>query len=114
MFARRIVAGALCATLAAGVSVPAMAQVSVVTDQSSVRAGELQVPVNKSQVLRVDRSYGKALIGNPDIADVLPLTDRSIYVLGKKVGTTSLAGACATASAPMLPPPPARLSMTNC
>jgi len=90
MLARRIVAGALCATLAAGVATPVMAQVSVVTDESSVRAGELQVPVNKSQVLRVDRPYGKALVGNPDIADVLPLTDRSIYVLGKKLGTTSL------------------------
>jgi pilus assembly protein CpaC len=90
MLARRIVAGALCATIAAGITTPAFAQVSVVTDESSVRAGELQVPVNKSQVLRVDRSYGKALVGNPDIADVLPLTDRSIYVLGKKMGTTSL------------------------
>ena len=90
MRSRRLLAGALSASIALGVGAPALAQVSVVTDNSSVRAGELQVPVNKSQVLRVDRSYGKALIGNPDIADVLPLTDRSIYVLGKKVGTTSL------------------------
>ena len=41
-------------------------QVSVATD---VGAGELDVPVNKSQVLRSDRPYAKALIGNPDIAD---------------------------------------------
>ena len=34
MVARRIVAGALCATLAAWIAAPAMAQVSVVTDQS--------------------------------------------------------------------------------
>lgn len=90
MLTRRIFAVVLSATLAAGAPHPAIAQVSVMTDDSSVRAGELQVPVNKSQVLRVDRSYGKALVGNPDIADVLPLTDRSIYVLGKKLGTTSL------------------------
>ncbi len=32
----------------------------------------------------------KALIGNPEIADILPLTDQSLYVLGKKMGTTSL------------------------
>jgi pilus assembly protein CpaC len=50
----------------------------------------LSVPVNKSQVLRSDRPFAKALIGNPEIADVLPLSDRSIYVLGKKMGTTSL------------------------
>ncbi len=40
-----------------------------------VHAGELAVPVNKSQVLRSDRPYAKALIGNPEIADVLPLTN---------------------------------------
>ena len=42
--------------------------------------------VNKSQVLRSDRPFAKALIGNPEIADVLPLTDQSLYVLGKKIG----------------------------
>ena len=64
-----------------------LAQVSVA---EGVHAGELDVPVNKSQVLRTDRPYSKALIGNPEIADVLPLSDRSLYVLGKKTGTTSL------------------------
>src|SRR5438046_8341361 len=66
---------------------PATAQVSVA---SGVDAGEIAVPVNKSQVLRADRPYAKALIGNPDIADIVPITDRSVYVLGKKTGTTSL------------------------
>jgi pilus assembly protein CpaC len=62
----------------------------VSSDSSAVHAGELAVPVNKSQVLRVDRPYAKALIGSPEIADVLPLTDQSLYVLGKKTGATSL------------------------
>src|ERR1044071_2965740 len=66
---------------------PALAQVSVAT---GVGAGELDVPVNKSQVLRSDQPYTKALIGNPDIADIVPITDTSVYVLGKKTGTTSL------------------------
>ena len=48
------------------------------------------MPVNKSQVIRSDRPYAKALIGNPEIADILPLTNQSLYVLGKKMGTTSL------------------------
>ena len=67
---------------------PAAAQ--GVSIAEGVHAGELAVPVNKSQVLRTDRPYAKALIGNPEIADILPLTDRSLYVLGKKTGTTSL------------------------
>ena len=72
---------------ALAVAQPALAQVSVA---EGVHAGELAVPINKSQVLRTDRPYSKALIGNPAIADVLPLTDSSIYVLGKANGTTSL------------------------
>ena len=66
---------------------PAAAQITVA---EGVHAGALEVPINKSQVIRADRPYSKALIGNPEIADVLPLSDSSLYVLGKKTGTTSL------------------------
>jgi pilus assembly protein CpaC len=83
---RRLLAASL-AVAAALPAVPASAQVSVA---EGIHAGELDVPVNKSQVLKSDRPYSKALIGNPEIADVLPLTDDSLYVLGKKAGTTSL------------------------
>ena len=68
----------------------AAAQSAGITVAEGVHAGDLAVPVNKSQVLRSDRPYAKALIGNPEVADVLPLTDQSLYVLGKKSGTTSL------------------------
>lgn len=57
---------------------------------SSLHAGTLDVPLNKSQVVTVDRPIARAMVGNEDIADILPVTDRSIYVLGKKMGTTSL------------------------
>jgi pilus assembly protein CpaC len=92
MLNRTLKGAALGATLAAaslGLAAPAAAQITV-SESDGVRAGELAVPLNKSQVLRSDRPFAKALIGNPDIADVLPLSDRSIYVLGKKMGTTSL------------------------
>ncbi len=82
-------AGGLALVLGLG-AVPASAQVTAVAQADGVHAGELTVPVNKSQVLRSDRAFAKALIGNPEVADVLPLTDRSLYVLGKKTGTTSL------------------------
>ncbi|MFC7536358.1 type II and III secretion system protein family protein [Sphingomonas sp. GCM10030256] len=89
--AKRTMIAALGAVLAAGLPLtPALAQVSAVSETDGVHAGELNVAVNKSQVVRVDRPYSKALIGNPEIADVLPLTDQSIYVLGKKTGMTSL------------------------
>jgi pilus assembly protein CpaC len=88
--AAKLLKGAALAAAAAGaivVAQPATAQVAVA---SGIDAGQLDVPVNKSQVLRVDRAYSKALIGNPDIADIVPITSTSVYVLGKKTGTTSL------------------------
>ncbi len=69
---------------------PAAAQISAVSIADGVHAGEIAVPVNKSQVIRSDRPYARALIGNPEIADILPLSNSSLYVLGKKAGTTSL------------------------
>jgi pilus assembly protein CpaC len=74
---------------AAAVAVAPMAAASA--PALSARAGAvLPVPVNKSEIVRVDRRIGKSLIGNPDIADIVPVTTSSVYVLGKKVGTTSL------------------------
>lgn len=69
---------------------PAAAQSSAGLPGRDLHAGTLEVPLNKSQVVNADRPIAKAMIGNDDIADILPLTDRSIYVLGKKMGTTSL------------------------
>lgn len=72
-----------------GLQSPASAaqQVSTSTDPY---AGEIEVPANKSQILRIDQPYRDLLIGNPDIADVRPMSDRSVYILGKKPGSTTL------------------------
>lgn len=51
---------------------------------------DVDVVVGKSMVLRFDRPIVDVLVGDPKIADVIPLTDRSIYVIGKGVGGTSL------------------------
>jgi pilus assembly protein CpaC len=56
----------------------------------TIHAGEFVVPINKSQVLKVDQPFTELLIGNPEIADVVALTNQSIYVLGKNLGTTNL------------------------
>ncbi len=74
---------------AAALTLPAGAQVAS-TAGPGLHAGTLEVPLNKSEVVNADRPIAKAMIGNDQIADILPLTDRSIYVLGKKMGTTSL------------------------
>jgi pilus assembly protein CpaC len=69
----------------------AHAQVAVdVLDSDQINAGEFVVPINKSQVLKVDQPFTELLIGNPKIADVVALTNQSVYVLGKELGTTNL------------------------
>jgi pilus assembly protein CpaC len=70
---------------------PAAAQPQVIVVSGQDRhAGEFIIPINKSQVLRLDVPLKDLLVGNAEIADVLALTDRSIYVLGKSIGSTSL------------------------
>ncbi len=69
-----------------GAALPAVAQ----SGESSIHAGSVEVPVNKSQVITTDRPIARAMIGNDEIADIFPISDRSVYVLGKKLGTTSL------------------------
>lgn len=88
--AKSMTALALGMALAAGGATSAPAQIASLTASNVDHAGQLDVPLNKSQVLTVDRAFSKALVGNQDVADILPLTNRSLYVLGKKVGTTSL------------------------
>lgn len=56
----------------------------------ALHAGTLEVPLNKSEIVSADATIAKAMIGNDEIADVLPVSSRSLYVLGKKMGTTSL------------------------
>jgi pilus assembly protein CpaC len=58
---RGAVLGASIAIAAAafGAAVPAAAQITV-SDADEVSAGELAIPLNKSQVLRSDRAFAKA------------------------------------------------------
>jgi pilus assembly protein CpaC len=48
------------------------------------------ITLNKSRTLRLGKSFKTAAMGSPEIADVLPMSDHSLYVQAKKVGTTNL------------------------
>ncbi|NIX78376.1 type II and III secretion system protein family protein [Microvirga terricola] len=50
----------------------------------------IRVPVNKSQALRLEYAFTDVLVGSAEIADVIPLSDQSLYILGKKTGTTNI------------------------
>src|SRR5215475_1952883 len=48
------------------------------------------VTLFKSRTFRLDQAFATAVIGAPEIADVMPMSDHSLYIQGKKVGTTNL------------------------
>lgn len=53
-------------------------------------SGNVEIAEGKSKVLQFDKVIGHSLVSNPAIANIIPMTDKSLYVLGKQNGTTSL------------------------
>ncbi len=59
-----------------------------VTEGAAVK--HVIVTVNKSITIDVERAFTRAIVGATEFADVLPLSDRRIYIQGKKVGATNV------------------------
>ncbi len=51
---------------------------------------DVHVVMNKSESVKVAYPFSEALVSNQEIADVVPLTNQSINILGKKIGVTRL------------------------
>lgn len=85
---RILVAGYVGALLASTAITPVSAEVlRVMQGQAS---GALNVPMNRAVVVESDVPFAELSIANPGIADISTLSDRSIYVLGKAPGRTTL------------------------
>ncbi|WP_068115376.1 type II and III secretion system protein family protein [Tropicimonas marinistellae] len=67
---------------------PASAETLRVSGGAVQRA--LQVPMNRAVVVESDMVFAELSIANPGIADISTLSERSIYVLGKAPGRTTL------------------------
>lgn len=97
-FVKRSVRAALLAALVAtglpaAIGVPAVAPAAAQDRIVKVGAGrpeQIQVVRGKSETIRMDGAFADLVVGDPDIADVVPLTDKSFYVLGRAVGTTNV------------------------
>jgi len=72
------------------VSVPTLARERTVSFSPSSKVSMLSVTLGKSQTIRLNTSYVDIVVGDPSVADAMPLTDQSLYVLGKKAGTTNV------------------------
>ncbi len=69
---------------------PAQAKMKVWRLTNVERVGELIVSINKSETIKFDKEIAEAVVGSSDIVDVIPMTSKVVYVLGKKIGTTNL------------------------
>lgn len=68
--------GALAATL-----------VKISTDD---RVARLKVVMGRSETFRFTVPFGEIVVGDPETADVNALSDRTLYVLGRKLGSTNV------------------------
>jgi len=55
------------------------------------RTATVSVFIGKSEDVHTDQSFVDLSVGDPEVADVVPLTDRALSILGKKNGTTRVA-----------------------
>lgn len=68
----------------------AQANMRVVKLNPTQRTTQVSVPLGKSENVRTSTGFIDVVVGDPEIADVMPLTDRTISVLGRKVGLTRI------------------------
>ncbi|PBB20496.1 type II and III secretion system protein family protein [Mesorhizobium sp. WSM4313] len=59
-------------------------------DVSSPSLHRVFVPVSQSATIQVNATLGDIVVGDEKIADAQPMTDRTLYVIGKSVGTTTV------------------------
>lgn len=82
-----VLALALAATTASHATYAAGALRRIALGNGSVAQS---VPKGATETIQTDLAYVDLVVGDPEIADVMPLTDHSFYIHGKKIGTTSV------------------------
>jgi pilus assembly protein CpaC len=66
----------------------AHAQPRTIQISGSDRTAMVAVTIGKSQDVHTSTSFVNITVGDPNVADVNPLTDHALSILGKKIGTT--------------------------
>jgi pilus assembly protein CpaC len=91
------VLGALAALLAVfTMAQPNAAEISVDNSlnggagAAAVGLHHVTVTLYKSRTVTAEKAFTKAIVGSNEIVDVLPISDRTLYLQGKKLGTTNV------------------------
>ena len=75
-------------TLQFSINDGALAQSRSVRVGGTDRTTMVMVTIGKSQDIHTGTGFVDIMVGDPEIADVNPLTDHTLSILGKKIGTT--------------------------
>src|SRR5437763_16268890 len=79
----------VCASVSIGVPA-ALGQGARSWQVEDGRFRHVVIALNKSKTFRLDQPFSTAVVGAPEIADALPMSDRTLYIQGKKIGTTNV------------------------
>lgn len=60
------------------------------TQEAGAAIGQLKVTKNKSRTVKLGHPFSSIQVGNPALLDVLPISDREMYLQGKAIGTTNV------------------------
>jgi pilus assembly protein CpaC len=90
---RRAAAALLAASLAGQMLIASggAAAANDVVHINSTKNASIRLAKGKPKTVKTDVPFYEIVIGDPEIANVNPLTDRSFYVLGNNLGTTGVA-----------------------
>jgi pilus assembly protein CpaC len=69
----------------------AEAGAKIVKLSASGRVGRIQITAGVSETFKVSLPFAEIVVGDPETADVNPLTDKTLYILGRKLGLTNIA-----------------------
>lgn len=83
-------AGMLGLALAGTAFCPIPAAAQNLTIMKGSANAPLSVPMNRAVVIESDTSFAELSVANPGIADISTLSDKTIYVLGKTPGRTTM------------------------
>lgn len=86
----RFIKAALVGLAMAAAHLPAQVQAETLRIVRTGNESVLSVAMNRAVVVESDIPFAELSIANPAIADISSLSDRTIYVLGKSPGTTTL------------------------
>jgi pilus assembly protein CpaC len=86
----RFIRAAVTGFALAFVAVPTLAPAETLRVMRGSPSSALNVPMNRAVVVESDVPFTELSIANPTIADISSLSDRTIYVLGKEPGRTTL------------------------